>query len=84
MTTFIFELDHRILKLRRLTALGAPMMHGLAGRVNQSVHLTVLSEGDILVVGQVDSPGNNMMVVRLGARIDLFRASSGLVILAAS
>ena len=40
LTTFIFELAHRIPKLRRLTALGAPMMRGLAGRVSQSVHLT--------------------------------------------
>lgn len=82
LTTFIFELAHRIPKLRRLTALAAPMMRGLASRINQSVHLTVLSEGGILVVGQVDSPGDNTMAVRLGARIDLFRASSGLVILA--
>ena len=82
LTTFIFELAHRIPKLRRLTALGAPMMRGLARRINQSVHLTVLSEGGILVIGQVDSPGDNTMAVRLGARIDVLRASSGRVILA--
>ncbi len=34
------------------------------------------------MVGQVDSPGNNVMSVRLGARIELWRASSGRVIMA--
>jgi DNA-binding IclR family transcriptional regulator len=82
LTTLLFEVAHRTPMVRRLTALAGPLMQRLSRTVNQSVHLAVLSGDAILVVGQVDSPGNNVMSVRLGARIDLWRASSGRVILA--
>ncbi len=82
LTTFLFEIAHRTPLVRRLAALADPLMRRLAIDINQSVHLTILSGDDILVVGQVDSPGNNIMSVRLGAKIDIWRASSGRVILA--
>ncbi len=82
LTTFLFEIAHRIPKIRRLTAFAGPLMRGLVKIINQSVHLAIASDDSILVVGQVDSPGNNMMAVRLGAKIDLWQASSGRVILA--
>jgi len=82
LTTFLFEIAHRIPKIRRLTAFAGPIMRTLVKVINQSVHLAIVGDGSILVVGQVDSPGNNTMAVRLGARIDLWQASSGRVILA--
>jgi DNA-binding IclR family transcriptional regulator len=82
LTTLLFEVAHRTPMVRRLTSLAGPLMTRLSREVNQSVHLAVLSGDAILVVGQVDSPGNNVMSVRLGARIDLWRATSGRVILA--
>lgn len=82
LTTFLFEVAHRIPLVRRLTALAGPSMRRLALDTNQSVHLAILSDDHILVVGQVDSPGNNVMSVKLGAKIDCWRASSGRVILA--
>jgi DNA-binding IclR family transcriptional regulator len=82
LTTFIFEIANRIPKIGRLTSLAGPMMQTLAKTINQSVHLAIASDDSILVVGQVNSPGNNQMSVRLGARIDLWQASSGRVILA--
>lgn len=82
LTTLLFEVAHRTPMVRRLTALAGPMMQRLSRAVNQSVHLAVISGDAVLVVGQVDSPGNNVMSVRLGARIELWRASSGRVILA--
>lgn len=81
LTTFLFEIAHRIPKIRRLTAFAGPMMRALVKVINQSVHLAIVGEDSILVVGQVDSPGNNTMAVRLGAKIDLWQASSGRVIL---
>lgn len=57
-------------------------MRRLAKTANQSVHMAVTSGESILVIGQVDAPGNNAMSVRLGAKIDLWRASSGRIILA--
>ena len=82
LTTFLFEVAHRTPLVRRLTALAGPLMRRLAVETNQSVHLAVLNVDTILVVGQVDSPGNNVMSVKLGARIDIWHASSGRVILA--
>ena len=82
LTTWLFEIAHRTPSVKRLTALAGPMMRGLARDTHQSVHLTVLSEDAVLVVGQVDPDANNILSVRLGARIELWRASSGRVILA--
>lgn len=82
LTTFVFEIAHRIPKIGRLTAFAEPLMQNLTHFINQSVHLAILSEASILVVSQTNSPGNNVMSVRLGAKIDLWRASSGRVMLA--
>lgn len=82
LTTLLFELAHRTPMLRRLTILAGPVMQRLAKEINQSVHLGVISDDAVLVVAQADSPGNNVMSVRLGAKIELWRASSGRVILA--
>lgn len=82
LTTYIFEIANRIPIVGRLTAVAGPLMREYAAKVNQSVHLSILNHSSILVVGQTNSPGNNVMSVRLGAKIDLWQASSGRVILA--
>lgn len=82
LTTYIFEIAHRIPIVGRMTAVAGPLMRELANTINQSVHLAILSDDAVLVVGQTSSPGNNVLSVRLGAKIDLWRASSGRVILA--
>lgn len=82
LTTLLFEIAHRTPMIKRLTALAGAQMRRLAHKVNQTVHLGVISNDALLVIGQVDAPGNNVLSVRLGARIDLWRASSSRVILA--
>jgi len=82
LTTLLFEVAHRTPFIKRLTTSAAPVMQRLARAVNQSCHLAIIAGDSVLVIGQVDSPGNNIMSVRLGAKIDLWRASSGRVILA--
>ncbi len=82
LTTLLFEVAHRTPMIKRLTALAGAQMRRLSKEVNQTVHLGVISNDAVLVIGQVDSPGNNILSVRLGARIDPWRASSGRVILA--
>ena len=82
LTTFLFEIAHRIPTIGRLTAMAEPVMQALTREINQSANLAVLGEDGVLVVSQSNPPGNNIMSVRLGARIDLWRASSGRVILA--
>jgi len=82
LTTMLFEIAHRTPLIRRLTTTAAPVMQRLAQAVNQSCHLAMVTDDSVIVIGQVDSPGNNIMAVRLGAKIDLWRASSGRVIMA--
>ena len=82
LTTLLFEVAHRTPFIKRLTTNAAPVMQRLARAVDQSCHLAIIAGDSLLVIGQVDSPGNNIMSVRLGAKIDLWRASSGRVILA--
>lgn len=82
LTTLLFEVAHRTPPIKRLSALAGPSMRKLARATGQSVHLTVLSGDAVLVVAQVDPVANNILSVRLGARIELWRASSGRVILA--
>lgn len=82
LTTLLFEVAHRTPMIKRLTALAGAQMRRLSSQVNQSVHLGVISNDALLVIGQVDSPGNNNLGIRLGARIDLWRASSSRVVLA--
>ena len=84
LTTHLFELAHRIPVVKRLTVAAAPVMQQLAKLCNQSCHLAVRSEQSVVIVGQVDNPGNNVLSVRMGARIELWRTSSGRVILANS
>ncbi len=82
LTTLLFEVAHRTPLVKRLTAIAGPQMRALSRRINQTVHMGVISNDALLVIGQVDSPGNNTLSVRLGARIDLWKASSSRVILA--
>ena len=82
LTTFLFEVAHRTPLVKRLTSLAGPSMRRMTVKINQSAHLTILSSDHVLVIGQVDSPGDNVMSVRLGAKIGIWRASSGRVILA--
>lgn len=80
LTTKLFEVAHRYPPVRRLSAVAAAPMQSLAREVNQSVHLAIRSDTEILVIAQMDSPGNNVTSVRLGARIPLIQTASGAVL----
>lgn len=82
LTTLLFELAHKLPVVRRLSLIAGPRMRRLAGEVRQSVHLGIIADNEVLVVAQADSPSNNVMSVRLGAKIDLWNTSSGRVIAA--
>lgn len=82
LTTLLFEIAHRTPMIRRLTTAAGPLMRDLAHRINQSVHLAVLTDDSVLIAGQVDPPARHVMSVRLGTRVDVWRASSGRVMMA--
>lgn len=80
LTTKLFEIAHRHPPIRRLSSIAGASMQQLASEVNQSVHLSILRDVHILVIAQVDSPGDNVTSVRLGARIPLAQTASGAVL----
>lgn len=82
LTSLLFEIAHRTPLVRRLTAAAAPVMRRMTAEIRQSAHLAVLHDGSALIVEQVNGPGGTNLVVRLGARTDLWQASSGRVIVA--
>lgn len=82
LTTRLFEMANRTPIVARLTVAAGPIMRDLAAAVDESVHLVIHSEDSVLVIGQVDNPGYNVLKVRLGARIPIWQASSGRTLMA--
>jgi DNA-binding IclR family transcriptional regulator len=82
LTLKFFELAHKHHPLQRLTGAARPLMQRVAETTYQSCHLAMLSHSEVIVVAQVDAPGQMGFAVRLGANIDLLDTASGHVILA--
>ncbi|MCJ8322440.1 MAG: IclR family transcriptional regulator [Rhizobiales bacterium] len=82
LTTKLFELAHKTPIIKRLTSAATPIMQQFSVKCNQSIHLSVQSDKNILIVGQVDNPGNNVFSIRIGARTDIWKTSSGRLMLA--
>jgi DNA-binding IclR family transcriptional regulator len=82
LTLRLFELAHRHQPLHRLTAEARPLMEKVAHETGQSCHLAMLSNGEVIVVAQVDAPRTAGFALKLGARIDLLNTASGHLILA--
>lgn len=82
LTTKLFELAHRTPIIKRLTVSATPIMQQLTKFTQQSVHMAVKSGEHALIVGQVDNPGDNVFSIKVGSRMDIWRTSSGRVILA--
>jgi len=82
LTTKMFEVAHRHPPIKRLTSMAGDAMQKLANTINQSMHLSILHSGKVLVVAQVDCPDNNITSVRLGALIPLYDTASGRVLAA--
>jgi DNA-binding IclR family transcriptional regulator len=82
LTLKLFELAQRHKPLHRIASEARPLLQRVAHETRQSCHLAMLSNGQVVVVAQVDAPENMGFSVRLGARIDLLNTASGHVILA--
>lgn len=82
LTTKLFEVAHRHPPIRRLTAVAGQAMQDLANKINQSIHMSILQTGRLLVVAQVDCPDYFMTTVRLGANIPIYDSASGRAIAA--
>ncbi|NRA20159.1 MAG: IclR family transcriptional regulator [Oceanospirillaceae bacterium] len=83
LTLKIFELSHRYPPIKRMVEVATPVMHALAHKVEQSCHLVVFNNGQLLVVAQVDSPGRLGFSVRLGTDLkSLSKTASGQIFMA--
>lgn len=80
LTMRLFELSHRHPPTKRLSRVAGEVMEDLAQELNQSVHLAILHGSNILVIAQIDPPGNNITSVRLGARVPVVVTASGAVL----
>ncbi|MGC1167815.1 MAG: IclR family transcriptional regulator [Candidatus Acidiferrales bacterium] len=82
LTLKLFELAHRHHPLQRIVAEARPLMEEVAHKTRQSCHLAMPSNGEVVVVAQVDASNNAGFALKLGARIDLLNTASGHLILA--
>lgn len=82
LTTKLFELSHYNPPTQRLLSEAMPIMHKLAGEVDQACHLTVYSQGRQIVVGKIDVPSGMGFSVRIGSELDVLVSASGRVLIA--
>lgn len=82
LSTRMFELAHRNRPIRTLVEVAVPVMQLVTRQAQQSCHLTIVEGGRILVIAQVEAPGNLSLGVRTGSIIGLFNTASGQVQLA--
>jgi DNA-binding IclR family transcriptional regulator len=82
VTMKLFRLAHAMPRVHSISALALPIMEQLALDIEQSCHLAVLDGLDILIIAQVDSPLPRHYSVTLGARLPVWEASSGNLLLA--
>jgi DNA-binding IclR family transcriptional regulator len=82
LTTKLFELSQYHPPTQRLLTEAMPIMHKLAGDIDQSCHLTVYSQGRQVVIAKVDVPSGMGFSVRVGSELDVLVSASGRVLLA--
>jgi DNA-binding IclR family transcriptional regulator len=82
LTLKLFELAHRHHPLQRFIAKARPLLEEVAHKTRQSCHLAMPSDGEVVIITQVDAPGSAGFALKLGAKIDLLNTASGHLILA--
>jgi len=78
----MFELAHTRPPFRRLLDVALPAMRLLAADVEQSCHLCVHDNGDLLVIADVEGPGSLNLTFRPGSRWPMRETVSGRLLLA--
>jgi DNA-binding IclR family transcriptional regulator len=82
LTLRLYELAHTHTPVDQLLHAADGPMRELARRVREAVHLSVLSDGRLLVLSQVESQNRTRVSVEIGARFPLVLTASGRVLLA--
>ncbi|UPG87687.1 IclR family transcriptional regulator [Luteibacter aegosomatis] len=82
LTPRLFRLGMEQPPVKNLVETAMPVMHRLADDIDQSCHLVVPSQEQIVVIARVDPPGETGLVVRVGHRRPMSHSASGYVLLA--
>ncbi|WGF88703.1 IclR family transcriptional regulator [Marinivivus vitaminiproducens] len=82
LTLRLFKLAHEHPPVERLLTEGLAEMRRLAEATGLSCHLSVESEGRLMVIADAASPAPRRFSIRLGASFDLLDTASGRVLLA--
>lgn len=82
LTLRLFELAHTHTPVDQLLHASLGPMRELARKTGESVHLSVLSHGKLLVLSQVESQNRTRVSVEIGGRFPVVRTASGRVLLA--
>jgi len=77
-----FELGSLYLHQTSLRAEAFPLLQDLASKTNETVHLSVLDEGEIIFIEKIDSSHGMGMLSRVGRRAPAHATASGKVLLA--
>lgn len=80
----LFEMAMKTTPTRNLVATAMPHISVVAHALDQSCHLTVLSDTQIVVIARVEAPGELGFAVRLGYRRRVDQSTSGRVLAAFS
>lgn len=78
----IFEIGNAFLNQRDFVKVSKPIMLNLASRVQETVHLAVLSETEIVYIDKADSPRALGVISKIGQRAPLYCTALGKVLLA--
>lgn len=78
----LFLMAQRHPPVNRLIAQSNPWMEAFAKRAEQSCHLGLYEDGNILIVAETTSPGKLSLTVRPGSLVSLVDTGSGHVLLA--
>lgn len=78
----LFTLGHQHPPIKRLVNRALPAMDAFANAAEQSCHLGIYDRGNVIVIAQVDGPGNWGLSTRVGVRVSLVATGSGHVLLA--
>ncbi|MCV6601894.1 MAG: IclR family transcriptional regulator, partial [Cohaesibacter sp.] len=82
LTLKMFALSQRHPPVQRLLEVAGPKVRKLTRKAWQSCHMGMESNGDIVVVASVESPGNWSLALRVGTVIGLGNTGTGRVLAA--
>lgn len=82
LTLKMFAISQRYPPVQRLLEVATPKMRALTRKAWQSCHMGMESNGDIVIVASVESPGNWGLALRVGTVIGLGNTGTGRVLAA--